>query len=403
MTQHKAGAPALLALLSAIAIEVACSGCSRPQAAPQSRPQVVEVAAVIQRDVPIYGNWITTLQGYVNAQIQPHVTGYLIRQDYREGSFVSKNSVLFEIDPRPFQAVLDQTTAQLAQAEAQLGNAVLNVKRDIPEAKAHAIPQSQLDNDTQAKLAAEASVEAAQAAVEQAQLNLGYTKVRSLVGGLAGIAQVQAGNLVSPSTVLTAVSQVNPIKAYFPISGTEYLEIANRVNPGTINLLSRGNPIPLELTLSNGQIYRYKGRILFADRQVDPQTGTIQIVGAFPNPRRILRPGQTGRIRAITEMKKRALLVPQRAVTQLQGEYEVAVVEPDNRVAIRVVQVGPQVGSLWVIKQGLGPGERVVAEGADKVRSGMEVTPTPYIPSASQATGATSAPQSGASSAGNGY
>lgn len=385
MRSQQASKPVLFLFLGAVAIQIASSGCSQPQAAPRPSPPVVEVATVIQKNVPVYGNWIATLQGYVNAQIQPHVTGYLIKQDYREGSFVRKDSVLFEIDPRPFQAVVDQAKAQLAQAQAQLGNAALNVKRDIPEAKAHAIPQSQLDNDTQAKLAANASVEAARAALEQAQLNLGYTKVRSLVSGIAGIAQIQVGNLVTPSTVLTAVSQVNPIKAYFPISGTEYLEIADRVNPGTINLLSSRNRIPLQLMLSNGKTYRYKGRILFADRQADAQTGTIQIVGAFPNPRSILRPGQTGRVSTITEFMEGALLVPQRAVSQLQGGYEVAVVGPDNKVSIRPVQVGPQVGTLWVITQGLNPGERVVAEGTEKMRPGITVTPEPYVPPAQRA------------------
>lgn len=385
MRSQQASKPVLFLFLGAVAIQIASSGCSQPQAASRPSPPVVEVATVIQKNVPLYGNWIATLQGYVNAQIQPHVTGYLIKQDYREGSFVRKDSVLFEIDPRPFQAVVDQAKAQLAQAQAQLGNAALNVKRDIPEAKAHAIPQSQLDNDTQAKLAANASVEAARAALEQAQLNLGYTKVRSLVRGIAGIAQIQVGNLVTPSTVLTAVSQVNPIKAYFPISGIEYLEIADRVNPGTINLLSSRNRIPLQLMLSNGKTYRYKGRILFADRQADVQTGTIQIVGAFPNPRSILRPGQTGRVSTITEFMEGALLVPQRAVSQLQGGYEVAVVGPDNKVSIRPVQVGPQVGTLWVITQGLNPGERVVAEGTEKMRPGIKVTPELYVPAAQRA------------------
>ncbi|MGH9358884.1 MAG: efflux RND transporter periplasmic adaptor subunit [Terriglobia bacterium] len=363
------------------AAEIFSGGCARPQAAPPPRPPVVEVATVIRKDVPIYGNWIATLQGYVNAQIQPQVTGYLIKQDYREGSFVRKGDVLFEIDPRPFQAVLDQTKAQVAQAEAQLGAAALNVKRDIPEAKARAIPQSQLDNDTQAKLAAKAAVEGAQAAVEQAQLNLGYTKVRSLIDGIAGITQVQVGNLVTPSTVLTAVSQVNPIKAYFPISGTEYLRIASRVNPGNINLLNSATRIPLQLILSNGITYAYKGKILFADRQLDPQTGTIQIVGAFSNPGNILRPGETGRVRAITELKKGALLIPQLAVTELQGSYQVAVVGPDNKITIRTVQVGEQVGTQWwIINQGVVAGERVVAEGTGKVRDGMVVTPEPYTP-----------------------
>lgn len=359
-----------------------CAGCSHPPAAKAS-PPVVKVATVIQKDVPIYGNWIATLQGYVNAQIEPHVTGYLIKQDYREGSFVRKGDLLFEIDPRPFQAALDQAKAQVAQAQAQLGAAAINVKRDIPEAKAHAIPQSQLDNDTQAKLAAQASVEAAEAAVESAQLNLGYTQVRSIVSGVVGIAQVQVGNLVSPGTVLTSVSQVNPIKAYFPISGAEYLTIADRAG-GTIDLLSRAKRIPLHLLLPNGQTYGHDGLILFADRQVDSQTGTIQIVGSFPNPGRVLRPGETGRIRALTQIQKGALLVPQRAVSEIQGGYEVAEVGPNNKIALRAVQVGPQVGSLWVITHGVAPGDRVVAEGTEKVRNGMLITPQTYMPSAEE-------------------
>ena len=247
------------------------------------------------------------------------------------------------------------------------------------EAEAQAIPQSQLDNDTQAKLAAKAAVESGQAAVEQAQLNLGYTKVRSLIDGIAGIAQVQVGNLVTPTTVLTGVSQISPIKAYFPISGVEYLRIAGRVSPGTVNLLSRNNPIPLELVMPTGNPYPYKGKILFANRQMDSQTGTIQIVGAFPNPGDILRPGQTVRIRSVTELRKGALLVPQRAVTELQGSYQVAVLQPSNKIAVRTVQVGEQVGSMWIIDQGLKPGEQVVAEGTQAVRDGLVVTPKPYV------------------------
>jgi len=338
----------------------------------------VQVARVVQKDVPIYSEWVGTLDGYVNAQIQPQVTGYLIQQNYREGSFVHKGDVLFQIDPRPFQAVLDQAKAQLAQAEAQLGTATLNVKRDIPEAEAQAIPQSQLDNDTQAKLAAKATVEAGQAAVEQAQLNLGYTKVRSLIDGIAGIAQVQVGNLVTPTTVLTGVSQINPIKAYFPISGVEYLLIVGRASPGTVDLLSSSHPIPLELLLPTGKTYPYQGKILFANRQMDSQTGTIQIVGAFPNPGDILRPGQTARVRSVIELRKGALLVPQRAVTELQGGYQLAVLQPGNSIAVRTVQVGEREGSMWIIDHGLQPGEQVVAEGTQAVRDGMVVTPKPY-------------------------
>ncbi|MGH9446065.1 MAG: efflux RND transporter periplasmic adaptor subunit [Terriglobia bacterium] len=367
--------------LLTLAAQIFSGGCARPQAAPAPRPPVVDVANVVEKNVPIYGEWIGTLNGYVNAQIQPQVTGYLISQDYREGSFVHKGDVLFKIDPRPFQALVDQAKAQLAQAEAQLGNANLNVKRDIPEAKAHAIPQSQLETDTQSQLAGKAAVAAGRAAVEQAELNLGFTKVRSLISGIAGIAQVQVGNLVNPATALTSVSQVNPIKVYFPISGTEYLRIANRISPGTVNLFSRAAAIPLQLILANGKTYRHEGRILFADRQVDPQTGTIQIVGAFPNPGNILRPGQTGRVRAITDVRKNALLVPQLAVTELQGSYLVAVVGPDNKITIRAVEVGEQVGTQWwMINRGIKAGERVVAEGTGKVRDGMVVTPEPYTP-----------------------
>lgn len=358
------------------------AGCGHPQATAATRPPVVEVAQVIQKDVPLYSEWIATLNGYVNAQIQPQVTGYLIKQDYREGSLVHQGEVLFEIDPRPFQAVLDQAKAQLAQAQAQLDTATLNVKRDIPEAQVHAIPQSQLDNDTNAELAGKATVQADQASIEQAELNLGFTKVRSLIDGIAGIAQVQVGNLVGPATVLTGVSQVDPIKVYFPISGAEYLDIANRLSPGTVNLLSGASSIPLELTLSNGRTYGFKGRILFADRQLDQQTGTIQIVGAFPNPGNILRPGQTGRIRAVTDFRKGALLVPQRAVTELQGAYQVAVVGADNKISIRTVEVGERAGTMWIINQGLKLGERVVAEGTGTVRDGTVVTPKPYTPPA---------------------
>ena len=361
------------------------AGCEKA-AAPRTPfpPPVVEVASVIQKNVPVSGQWAGTLEGYVNAQIQPQVTGYLIQQDYREGSYVHKDQVLFEIDPRPFQAALDQTKGQLAEAEAALGEDTLNVNRDIPEAQAHAIPEMQLETDQQQKLGAEAAVEAGKAAVEQAQLNLGYTKVRSLIGGIAGVTQVQVGNLVSPSTVLTSVSQVDPIKVYFEISGDDWLQMAGKIDSGTVNLPSRVKSIPLQLILSNGQTYGYTGRTLFAGRAMNLQTGTIEIVGAFPNPRRILRPQETVTVRAVTEVLEGALLVPQLAVMQLQGSYQVAVVGPGNRVSIRSVQVGPQVGTLWVITHGLEPNQRVIAVGAEKVRTGMVVKPEPYTPAAGE-------------------
>ncbi len=367
------------ALVSAVLLlhAVGCSNGNVRAAAPPP-PPVVEVAPVIQKDVPVQGEWVGTLEGYVNAQIQPQVSGYLIRQDYHEGAFVKKGQLLFEIDPRPFQAVLDQAKGQLAQAEAQMANAELNVKRDIPEAEAHAIPQSQLDTDTQSLRGAKAAVEAAQASVEQAELNLGYTRVVSLIDGIAGINTVQVGNLVGPSTVLTAVSQVSPIKVYFPISEQEYLRMADGGGPGSVDFLTHASRIPLQLTLADGSAYPHPGRIIFADRQVNTQTGTIQIVGEFPNSKNLLRPGQYARIQSPTGNITGALLVPQAAVNQQQGTYQVTVVGADNRVQLRTVEVGPREGTLWVITTGLKPGERVVAVGAEKAKEGELVNPTPY-------------------------
>jgi RND family efflux transporter MFP subunit len=367
------------ALVSAVLLlhALGCSNGNVRAAAPPPAP-VVEVAPVIQRDVPVQGEWVGTLEGYVNAQIQPQVSGYLIRQDYHEGAFVKRGQLLFEIDPRPFQAVLDQAKGQLAQAEAQMANAETNVKRDIPEAEAHAIPQSQLDTDTQSLRGAKAAVEAAQASVEQAELNLGYTRVVSLVDGIAGINTVQVGNLVGPSIVLTSVSQVSPIKVYFPISEQEYLRMADGGGPGSVDFLTHASRIPLQLTLADGSVYPHPGRIIFADRQVNTQTGTIQIVGEFPNSRNLLRPGQYARIQTPTGNLTGALLVPQAAVNQQQGTYQVTVVGADNRVQLRTVEVGPRVGTLWVITTGLKPGERVVAVGAEKAKEGELVNPTPY-------------------------
>src|ERR1700733_7767732 len=274
-------------------------GAMRPKhvsgAQPGGSPDV-EIVQVEQKDIPIYGEWIGTLDGFTNADVRAQVTGYLVRQGYQEGAFVKKGQLLFEIDPRPFHAALDQAKGQLAQAEAQMANAELNVKRDIPEAEAHAIPQSQLDTDTQSFRGAKAAVEAGQAAVEQAELNLGYTRVVSLIDGIAGINTVQVGNLVGPSTVLTAVSQVSPIKVYFPISEQEYLRMADGGGPARVDFLTHASRIPLQLTLADGSVYPHPGRIIFADRQVNTQTGTIQIGGEFPNSKNLLRPGQYARI-----------------------------------------------------------------------------------------------------------
>jgi membrane fusion protein (multidrug efflux system) len=314
---------------------------------------------------------VATLDGYVNATIQPQVTGYIVDQKYKEGSFVRKGQILFQIDMRPFQALLDQAKAQLAQAEAQLGKTKLDVDRDTPLAKERAIAQSQLDNDIQANLAAQASVKAAEAQVEQTQLNVEFTHVTSLLDGIAGIAQVQIGNLVSPTTALTSVSQVNPIKAYFPISEQEYMHYAARINAHNQQEVPSDAP-PFDLILGDGSVYPQKGRLLLTNRQVDVTTGSIQLVCAFPNPNNILRPGQFGRVRAAGETRIGAMLVPQRAVTELQGTYQVAVVEGD-KVALLPVKVGERVGTMWIIESGVRPGQLVVVEGLQKVREGSTV------------------------------
>jgi len=361
----------MLALLVVLASTVFL-GCQSQKAAAPPPPAEVEVVSVVQRDVPIFGEWVATLDGYVNAQIQPQVTGYIVDQTYKEGSFVRKGQILFQIDPRPFQAVLDQAKAQLAQAEAQSGKTKLDVDRDTPLAKERAIAQSQLDNDIQANLAAKASVKAAEAQVEQAQLNLDFTHVTSLVDGIAGIAQVQIGNLVSPTTALTSVSQVNPIKAYFPISEQEYMHYAARINAHNQQAVPSDAP-PFDLILADGTLYPRKGTLLLTDRQVDVTTGSIRLVCAFPNPNNILRPGQFGRVRAAGETRTGALLVPQRAVTELQGSYQVAVIGSDNKAAIRPIKVGERVGTMWIIESGVLAGELVVVEGLQKVRDGSAV------------------------------
>ena len=351
-------------------------GCGNKNvAAAPAPPPNVQVIEVVQRDVPIYHEYLASMDGFVNAQIQPQVSGYLIKQNYLEGSLVAKNQVLFKIDPRPFQAIVDQAKAQVAQAEAQLGKTELDVQRDTPLAKEKAIAQSQLDNDIQANLAAKATVQADRAALEQAELNLEFTNVRSLIDGVAGIAAGQVGNLVGPQIVLTTVSQLEPIKSYFTVSEQEYLAFVKR-NPTAADREAREKNFELELILSDGSIYPRKGKFYAADRQVDIQTGSIRLAGLFPNPANVLRPGQFGRVRFISYTRKGALLIPQKSVVELQGSYQVAVVGNDNKVMLRNVTVGERTGPMWIIDQGLKPGERVVVEGVQKVRDSMSVNPT---------------------------
>jgi membrane fusion protein (multidrug efflux system) len=386
---RQAGAPVALTISGSLLF---FAGCSKPAAPPPMGPLPVQVVTSSQQNVPVTGEWVATTDGYINAQIQPQVSGYLIRQDYKEGSQVGKNQVLFEIDPRPFQATLDQAKGQLAQAKGQVGQAQaqldlagINVKRDTPLVEQHAIAQSVLDNDTQTQAvdkasvaSAQAQVASAQATVQSAELNLGFTKVRSLIDGIAGQAAVQVGNLVSTSSVLTSVSQVNPIKVYFYISEQEYLTLSEQAKEhGKADLLSSGNAIPLKLTLANGQVYPQTGHIIFVDRSVSAQTGSIRIAAGFANPGNLLRPGQFGKIAADTSVLHNAVLVPQRAVADLQGLNQIYVVGSDNVIHAHTVKLGAQIGPNIVVSSGLDGGQVVVTEGLDKLKDGMKVSTQP--------------------------
>jgi membrane fusion protein (multidrug efflux system) len=402
------------------------SGCRKSggstQAASTPPPPSVQVAVVDRQDVSLSSEWIATLDGYVNAQIQPHVSGYLIRQNYREGSSVRQGDVLFEIDPRPFQASVDQSRAQVAQAEAQLGQARAqleqskaeviqaqaqlskaqqDVTRDTPLADAKAIAQSRLDDDLQVKAgataavdaakaksasseaaiaAATAAVSAAKAAVEQSELNLSFTKITSLVDGVAGIAQAQIGDLVATTTVLTSVSQLDPIKVYFPMAEQDYLRVQNV----TAKSAKSGTPldgVPLILVLSDGSTYPHSGKVLWTDRQIETTTGTIRVAAAFPNPGNILRPGQYGKVRAVTEKRRGALLVPQAGVSELQGNYQVAVVNAENKVEIHPVKIGAQVDGNWIVDAGVAAGDKVIVGGMQYAQPGATVNPVPVASS----------------------
>ena len=351
-------------------------------------PPDVMVAQVEQKDVPIYGEWIGTLDGFVNADVRAQVTGYLVRQPYQEGALVSKGQLLFEIDPRPFQAALDQAEGQLAQATAQLANAEavqvrtqLDVERYTPLAKEQAASQQDLDNATQNNLAAKATVatakaqiKTAEAAVETAKLNLGFTRLTAPISGIAGQAQLQVGALVNTSsTPVTTVSTLDPIRDYFTVSEQDYIELQKQFSS------SDRQRWKLQLILADGTIYPHEGAFYFAGRAVDQNTGAIQLAALFPNPGNVLRPGQYGKVRAVVRIEKGALLVPQPAVAELQGNYQVDVVGEDGKIAIRPVKVGDRIGTMWIIQDGLKPGERVVAEGQQTLLPGMTVQPKPFV------------------------
>jgi RND family efflux transporter MFP subunit len=368
---------ALAASALAVATLAGAAGCRNENAsAAVAAPPPPNVMFVVPapEQVAITGEWIATLDGNVNAQIRPQVSGYLMRRAYQEGAFVRKGDVLFEIDRRPFETALNQAKGRLAESQAQLAKSERDLARDRPLAEQHAIAQSQLDNDVSAHDAAQAAVSSAQAAVETAELNLGFTRVTSLIDGVAAIASAQIGDLVGPSTLLTTVSQVNPIKAYFPISEQEYLAIAGQVStPAAAAKLWQANG-GLTLVLADGSEFAQRGTVLAVDREVDAKMGTIRVSATFPNPGNVLRPGQYGRVRAQTAVRQQVLLVPQRAVSELQNGYQLRVINQDDTVSIRTVTLGKRVGNRWIVEQGLKAGDRVVVD-APSLRDGTKVTP----------------------------
>ena len=363
-----------------ICFAAALHGCEKkpPQAPP---PAQVLVMTVQPRDTPIYKEWIGTLDGLVNAQIHAQVTGYLLTQNYSEGKPIKKGDLLFEIDPRPFEAALDQAKAKLAQDEAEQSRTAWDVQRYAPLAKKSAISEQEYNTAYQADLAAQAQVKADKAAVEAAQVNLGFTKIASPIDGLAGIALAQIGDLVGPSgPLLTTVSTVDPIRVFFTTSEQAYLTYRHQWTNVT-ERATHEQELELQLILADGSVYPRLGKFVYAGREVNPTTGTIQLVGYFPNPDNVLRPGQFARVRAQTQIRKGALIVPQRAVSELQGSYQVAIVNDvsgTNRVHIQPVTPGDRVGSDWIVEKGLKPGDRVVVEGTQKAKEGDAVVPKPF-------------------------
>jgi len=367
-------------------------GCGNQEAPPAAQPPDVEVTDVLQQDVPVYGEWVAQLNGPVNADITPKVQGYLLNQDYVNGSLVSKGQLLFQIDPRPFQAAVDQAKAEVERSVSSLSKATNDVERDTPLAKQNAIPQKQLDDDIANLAWAKAQLAASKAQEQQAELNLAWTNVHSPVAGIAGVANSQVGDLVGTTTKMTTVSQVDPMWAYFNISENLYLSIAPQISKALQTSLVK-SAVLAEYIQANDVPYPAKGTIIFVNREIAGGTGTIQVAAAFPNKDAILRPGGFGRVRVRTSFNKDALLIPQASVIEIQSQYQVIVVGADNKARVRPVKVGDRVGPNWVITEGLKAGEKVVVEGIQKVQTmaaqapesakeGVPVTPRPYAAAA---------------------
>jgi RND family efflux transporter MFP subunit len=380
------------AVTFAIALSLAASGCKK--AAAPAAPPVPEVVVtdVVQRNVPVYSDWVGTTEGFVNADIYPKISGYLLKQNYQDGDQVRIGQLLFQIDDREYKAALDQALGDLGQKEADYKRNAQDLSRYKPLYDQQVISKQDFDHVDQNTRASAAAVASARAVVETAKLNEQWTQVNSPIDGIAGIAKTQVGNLVSPTSLLTTVSQLDPIKVEFPISEREYLHFAAKISRHQREGDSKEDP-DLEMVLADGSTYKYRGRFYVANRQVNIQTGTINIQGIFPNPDAILRPGLYAKIRAATDVQKDALLVPQAAVLETQGQYQVAVVGADNKVTLHMVKTGKQVGDLRIIDEGVSPGEHVITEGLQKVSDGMEVKPRMVPPEPAPAVSPASAEQ----------
>jgi RND family efflux transporter MFP subunit len=373
-------------------------GCSEKETPAPPAPPEVTVAAVVEQDVPIYNEWVAQLNGPVNAEITPKVQGYLLKQEYQNGYFVKKGQRLFELDPRQYEAALDAAKASVARAEATLAKFEADVARDTPLAAQNAIPQKQLDNDTANRAAAAAEVLAEKANEQNAELNLAWTNVNSPIDGIAGVSNSQIGDLVGTGTKMATVSQVNPIWAYFNISESAFLGVSSRVEgiiSGKVSRDSLGRT-PIEFIQANDAAYPEKGRFVYVNRQIGSQTGTIQMAAEFANPNAALRPGGFGRVRIQTGLNRNALLVPQRAVIEVQSNFMVLVVASDHKARFRPVKMGERVGPNWIVSEGLQPGEQVVAEGIERIqmfaaampqlaKEGIPVAAKPYTPASTDA------------------
>lgn len=371
------------------------AGCGKKEAAAPPAPPVVLVTEAATEDIPIFGEAIATLDGSTNSQIHSQVSGYLIQQPYKEGTQVKQGDLLFQIDPKPFQADLDKANADLANKQAQLKRTQDDLARYAALVKSGAVSQQEYQNQVQTVQSAQANVDAAQANVTTAQINLGYTKVTAPITGIAGKAMAQIGDLISPTTQLTTISALDPIQADFSVTEQYYLDNAEKLaKVNAIPLADR--PESIELILADGTPYPRKGRFYYVNRQIQTSTGAIMVYALFPNPDNILRPGQYAKVRGVTQRINGAVVVPQRAVMELQGTNQVVIIKPDNTAEIRNVVVGDRVGSLWIITSGVKTGERVVVEGLQKCQSGSPVTPQPYVPDktdSSTTNGAPATPQ----------